>query len=408
MLNRKQLTVLHVIAEMNPEKGGVGQAVRMLMFGLDMLGVSSETASLDAGDADFIAQEKTKVHATGPGKGPWCFNEKFACWLNTNIGRFDVVIVHGLWLYNGYAARKAWIQYKRKHESTGNRLPAPRLFVMPHGMLDPYFQKAVGRKLKAARNSLYWKLVEQKLVHAADGLLFTCTTEMELARQPFRPYRPKKEYVIGLGTEAPPSFVPQMTAAFKDSCPEIQQQPYLLFLSRIHEKKGVDLLIEAYTKMVEALPTLPKLVIAGPGLDSPYGQHIRRLVGEKRLESQVYFPGMLTGDAKWGAFYGCEAFILPSHQENFGIAVAEALACSKPVLISNQVNIWQEIKEASAGLVVEDTAVGCQQLLEQWVGMPETEKIEMSVNAKACYHQHFAVEPAAKRLLEAIGGNLDQ
>ena len=65
---------------------------------------------------------------------------------------------------------------------------------------------------------------------------------------------------------------------------------------------------------------------------------------------RVYWPGMLRGNLKWGSFYSCEAFILPSHQENFGIAVAEALACGKPVLLSNKVNIAAEIERDGVGL----------------------------------------------------------
>jgi glycosyltransferase involved in cell wall biosynthesis len=269
---------------------------------------------------------------------------------------------------------------------------------MPHGMLDPYFQKASGRKLKAIRNLLYWKLIEQKLINDADGLLFTCVTEMELARQPFRPYKPKREIVVGLGTEAPPVYTPAMTASFREKCPAVQQYPYILFLSRIHEKKGVDLLIHSYDSLRRHYSDPPKLVIAGPGLDSTYGLQMQTLANAKGLTDHTYFPGMLS------AFYGCEAFVLPSHQENFGIAVVEAMACAKPVLISNQVNIWQEIQEASAGLVAEDNTVGCQQLLENWFQMSEDEKGKMGVNAKACYNNNFAMEPAAKRLLAAIQG----
>ena len=94
-------------------------------------------------------------------------------------------------------------------------------------------------------------------------------------------------------------------------------------------------------------------MIAGPGLDTAFGREMRQLAESlcpqpSTLTPQpaVFFPDMLTGDAKWGALYGCEAFVLPSHQENFGIAVVEALACGKPVLISNQVNIWREIEAA--------------------------------------------------------------
>ncbi len=78
---------------------------------------------------------------------------------------------------------------------------------------------------------------------------------------------------------------------------------------------------------------------------------------------------MVTGDAKWGAFFASEAFILPSHQENFGIAVAEALACGKPVLLADKVNIAEDIAEDGAGLMEMDTADGTLQLLERWIAM---------------------------------------
>src|SRR5690606_34234799 len=151
----------------------------------------------------------------------------------------------------------------------------PKYFVMPHGMLDPYFQKAEGRRLKAIRNWLYWKLIEHKVVNNADGLLFTCEEERLLAKQPFKPYRTKKEYVVGLGIDVPPIHHADMDKAFQDCCKSLENRPFLLFLSRIHEKKGVDLLVKAYETLASnATSELPALVIAGPGLDSPYGKQI--------------------------------------------------------------------------------------------------------------------------------------
>ena len=75
-----------------------------------------------------------------------------------------------------------------------------------------------------------------------------------------------------------------------------------------------------------------------------------RLTTNSAANSRITFTGMLSGNLKWGAFAAAEAFILPSHQENFGIAVAEALACGTPVLISDQVNIWREIVQDGSGL----------------------------------------------------------
>jgi glycosyltransferase involved in cell wall biosynthesis len=204
-----------------------------------------------------------------------------------------------------------------------------------------------------------------------------------------------------------------MREAFAAQCPELQNRPYLLFLSRIHDKKGVDLLLTAFAQLNRLCPSAyvpphlsptqdrlqeaPALVIAGPGLDTVYGQRLRRFAAEEAA-NLVFFPGMLTGEAKWGAFYGCQAFVLPSHQENFGIAVVEAMACGKPVLISNQVNIWREIEAAKGGLVEDDTVIGVQRLLANWQALTESEKQAMGVQAQAAYENLFAVSQAAKKM----------
>ena len=99
---------------------------------------------------------------------------------------------------------------------------------------------------------------------------------------------------------------------------------------------------------------------------------------------------------------GCESFVLPSHQENFGIAVVEALACGKPVLISNQVNIWREIKAAGAGIVANNTEEGASELLTNWSRLNAYEKQEMCAMARLCFENLYAIEPAASRLLETF------
>ncbi|RZJ93180.1 MAG: glycosyltransferase, partial [Hymenobacter sp.] len=146
----------------------------------------------------------------------------------------------------------------------------------------------------------------------------------------------------------------------------------------------------------------PALVVAGPGLDTPYGQRLHQLAASLPQAANIFFPGMLTGAAKWGAFYGCEAFVLPSHQENFGIAVVEALACGKPVLISNQVNIWREIEAAQGGLVAADTLAGTKHLLESWYQLAEPARQAMRERAQAGYRQYFAVAPASQKLLKVL------
>ena len=111
---------------------------------------------------------------------------------------------------------------------------------------------------------------------------------------------------------------------------------------------------------------------------------------------------MLTGDAKWGALYGAEAFALTSHQENFGIAVVEALSCGTPVLISNQVNIWREIKEDNAGFVGDDTLSGAEQVLWRWESRLPEDNMKMKRGAQLSYGSRFSVAQAARNLLAVL------
>jgi glycosyltransferase involved in cell wall biosynthesis len=416
------MKVLHVVPEMDPRMGGVCQAVRTIIVGLTELEVQNEVVSLDPSDAPFLKDDPFPVHALGSGKGPWGYNPNLVPWLIEHLPRFDAVVVHGLWLFYGHAVRRAQRQLQARR-SAGQSLP--KVFVMPHGMLDPYFQRAAGRRLKAIRNTLYWKVIEQQLLNTADALLFTCEEERRLAAQPFRPYRPKRTIVVGLGVEEPPRQREAMQQALLAACPELAGEPYILFLSRIHEKKGVELLLNAYAAAGQHVPAkapatlvaasgdatdelvpaakLPRLLVAGPGLDTAYGQRMQALVASSPvLRDAVLFPGMLTGDAKWGAFYGCEAFALPSHQENFGIAVVEALACSKPVLISDQVNIWREIEAAGGGIVRPDTPAGTQEALAQWLPLTAAAKAAFQQQARKTFELEFAVRPAAVRFLQAI------
>jgi glycosyltransferase involved in cell wall biosynthesis len=108
---------------------------------------------------------------------------------------------------------------------------------------------------------------------------------------------------------------------------------------------------------------------------------------------------MLEGDAKWGAFYGCEAFVLPSHQENFGISVVEALACDKPVLISSKVNIWREISEDNAGIVEEDTLEGVRRLLRLYLKNFTNKTTRSSYN---CFKKYFRINLVTQNMFSVI------
>jgi glycosyltransferase involved in cell wall biosynthesis len=408
-LNISAMHILHCLSSMDPAQGGVAQAVRNTVPALARLGVSNEVLSFDGADAAFLGHDGFPIYAIGPARGSYRYCPALQPWLAANLHRFDAVIAHGLWQHHCTGTWGAIARYRRGHATSQVNAAAlsPRFYVMPHGMLDPYFQKAPGRRLKALRNTVFWKLIEARAVNGADGVLFTCAEELNLAREPFRPYHPRRELEVGLGIEAPPALHTNMAPAFAKLCPDVAGRPYLLFLSRLHEKKGADLVIRAYLRLRATYPesALPALVMAGPGLDTEYGRELQRLaesqpVGIGDRGADIHFPGMLGGDAKWGALYGCQAFVLPSHQENFGIAVVEAMACGRPVLITRRVNIWRECEPG--GLVAEDTEPGTYDLLTRWLALPTQQQQALGDAAFAAYRTNFEVDEAARRLKKAL------
>ncbi|HEX4666077.1 MAG TPA: glycosyltransferase, partial [Chthoniobacterales bacterium] len=133
-----------------------------------------------------------------------------------------------------------------------------------------------------------------------------------------------------------------------------------------------------------------------------YLAHLRCLTNELGASGRVTFSGLLSGNSKWGAFAAAEAFVLPSHQENFGIAVVEALACGKPVLLSNKINIWREIVEDGAGYAEEDDLAGTQRLLMRWDETTPAQRQEMRHQARRCFAERFEINRAVDSLLAVL------
>ena len=388
------MRILRVTSSMNPSHGGPPQGIRASIQAMASMGIKNEVACCDAPSAPWMKRDEFPIHALGPGRFSFSYTRSLTPWLKNNMNRFDAIVLHGMWQWPGLALLRSAI---------------PRFFLMPHGMLDPWFQRDSSRRAKAVRNWFYWWLAERHIVNRASGVLFTCEEEMRLARTTFGSYHPRTEINVGYGIGPAPDFTNKMRSDFAEKLPNLDGKPYLLFLGRIHPKKGVDLLIRAYEEIIEAqIPkaALPDLVIAGPGWESAFGKQIREQINKANSEIRagstphIHMAGMLEGNAKWGALYGCEAFILPSHQENFGIAVVEALACGRPVLISNKVNIWREISEHGAGLVEDDTIIGTSRLILRF------SQGELATTSgkrfRDCFVHHFGIEKATKNLLTAL------
>ncbi|MBS0454798.1 MAG: glycosyltransferase [Proteobacteria bacterium] len=377
---------LHLISSVDAAGGGPIEGATQLHRALAAQGHAGEFASLDDPDAACVHEFRAApLHALGPGRGRFGYSPSLQPWLQANASRFDAVIVNGLWQYIGLGTRRAL---------AGTTTP---YFVYPHGMLDPWFKKRY--PLKHLKKWLYWPWAEYRVLRDASRVLFTCEEERLLARRSFWLYR-CKEAVASFGTAAPNDDPAVSRDAFYNAFPQLRGKRVLLYLGRIHSKKGCDLLIEAFAKACRNAPDV-HLVMAGPD-QTHWRPALEALAGQSGVAERVCWAGMLSGDLKWGAFRCAQAFCLPSHQENFGIAVVEALACNCPVLISDKVNIWREIQHAHAGFVAPDTQAGTQQLLERWLATPEPDWQRMRESAAQCFEQNFRMDRAAHALVRIV------
>lgn len=379
------MKILHVISSMDPRGGGPSEGIRQLRTELPSLGVESEVVCCDPADADWIISSGMKIHPVGKGKGTYCYSDALSRWLSNNVQNYDRVIINGLWQYTGFAAMRACTKYNVPYH------------VFTHGMLDPWFKKTY--PLKHLKKWLYWPWGEYRVLKNARSVIFTCEEERILARESFWLYS-VNETVCSYGTAMPSQEVDRLSAVFADTFPDLAKRRFVLFLSRIHEKKGCDLLIQAFSKVANQDPEL-QLAIAGPDQEGLKAK-LQKLAKSLGVSHRIHWLGMVSGDIKWGAFHASEAFILPSHQENFGIVVAEALGCGKPVLISNKVNIWREIEADKAGIIANDDIAGTESLLNSWIAMSDEERQAMSENAMSCFTNRFTVDAMAKSLVKII------
>ena len=360
----------------------------LLSFG--PIGYTGEVVTLDDPNEPYSADIPFPVHALGPITTVYGFTRKLLPWLRANRDRFDGVVVNGIWQYCGLAA---WL-------ALSGRKP---YVVFTHGMLDPYFKHHFPRK--HMKKWVYWLAAEYWVLRGAYRVLFTTKEESRLAEQSFWLHH-WKGFVVPYGASRPPKEGAVLREAFLAEHPELRERRFLLHLGRIHPKKGCDLLIRAFITLAGLDPEL-HLVMAGPDFED-WSETLRQMVVEAGLTARVHWPGMLRGNAKWGAFYASEAFILPSHQENFGIAVAEALGCGRAVLLADKINIAQEIAKEGAGLMELDTQEGTNNLIRRWIEMPRDQREAMSRQALATFDEHYDMRKNAVTIIRLFEDAKDE
>jgi glycosyltransferase involved in cell wall biosynthesis len=391
------LKILQLVHTLDPSAGGVASAVLGLSRGLARRGHKIDIVVLDdpstlvadavRGPTLAAAELDLRVHALGSGLTSYRYSRALWPWLRQHGGDYDRVIVNGIWQYLSFAA---WRRY------AGSSIP---YYVFPHGMLDPWFKETF--PLKHLKKWLYWPWAEYRVLRDAAAVIFTSDEERLQARKSFWLYRCRGK-VSPLGVEAPP-ISSNAKSEFLSRYPQLQNSRNFLFLGRLHPKKGCDILLEAFAQLRSNNSI--SLILAGPD-QVGWESDLRRQVTRLNLTNRVVFTGMLEGLMKQGAFANAEAFVLPSHQENFGISVVEALAVRVPVLISNRVNIWREIDADRAGYVETDDLAGTTRLLQRWIDTAPAEREMIRQNGRRCFEQRFEINRAVDSLLQVLNETL--
>jgi glycosyltransferase involved in cell wall biosynthesis len=379
------MKILHVIPSVNPATGGPAEGLKQLCHVYHMGGHEVDVASLDSPKLVERYNFPARVFALGPGWGVYGYVPHAAKWFKENLARYDVVFINCIWQYNTLAAYRAL---------AGTATPYA---VFTHGMLDPYFQRNF--PLKHIKKLIYWHLFLRKILSNAATVLFTCEEEKILARQSFPGYR-VRETVVPYGIFGPKCDLAAAGEEFLDHWPVLRGKRLMITMGRIHPKKGTDILIESFATTMAKDPSW-HLVIAGPD-QVGMRKSLEALAAQRGIADRITWTGMLTGTAKWGALAASDVFVLSSHQENFGIVVAEAMACSLSVIVSNKVNIWREVESSGAGLVCEDTLEGTTGSFSRWQLMRGEETASMRLRSKKCFDELFNYDVTAQRALDIV------
>ena len=331
----------------DPRAGGVSAAVVGLAqaqatAGLTVSVAVAYGAGEDTSPAETLRGADVNVHLIGPTRPPLRWHPAMRTVLTQAITNADIVHVHALWEQVQHLA----IRLASAHDKP--------IVLTPHGMLDPWSLKQSRWKKRLYR---LWRLNGN--LRRVSRVHFTAAQERDQSQSATRG-RPSIVEPNGLHYADYEKLPPPGT--FARYCPEVRDQRYVVFLGRVHPKKGLDLLLPAFARVSSDAV----LVIAGPG-DPEYKNSLMDAAKRLSIAERTVFLDMLTGDSKLAALHEADLFALPSYHENFGIAVAEALATGTPVVISDRVNIHDEIAAARAGAVVPPTVDALSDALQNWL-----------------------------------------
>ncbi|HEY4328858.1 MAG TPA: glycosyltransferase, partial [Phycisphaerae bacterium] len=254
-------------------------------------------------------------------------------WLEKNSGTFDIIHLHGVWLFSNFAAAQACWRDAKPYVIT------------PHGILDTYSIQQRSGLIKR----LYWLLRERRVAARSAGI--HCLNNAEVRRAvPWIAHMPKFILPNGIQTAQLSRMPPR--GEYRQTLGEMATKPLVLFLSRVHPKKGLDRLIPAWVTVARQMPDV-RLLIAGTG-DAAYLDVLNNLVNANQLQEHVKFVGQLIGHEKWAALTDADLFVLPSHQEGFSVAVTEALAAGCVPVVTQESNYDELQNVPPSGIIVQN------------------------------------------------------
>ena len=310
------------------------------------------------------------------GSTGWHFSKGLARALNKNIRAFDLIYIVAIWNYPVSLAA----YYSRR-----NKKP---YIISPRGLLYPY-----ARRKKFWRKWVYYNFITKKDLRGASAMHYTsddeekaCHASLGLKNQAF---------VIPNGIDLTEfSHLPKREI-FRERYPVLGNKKVLFFLGRINWKKGLDILVPAYSKLASERDDV-HLLIAGSD-EAGYIKKVKSWIKRYGLEGKVTFTGMLVGRDKLAAYAASDIFVLPSYSENFGLAAVEAMACGVPVIISHQVGISREIKENNAGLVVECNVDSLYKAMQSLLD-DQNLRGSLSLNAQEMAKKYYNIDNVAEAM----------
>lgn len=362
------MKIVHYIPSIDRTAGGISTYMQVLA---KPLGTMAEVHIMTHASENPLPMENCKVHDIPryrPFSGVW---KKAVVDLLDSV-RPDIVHVNCCWTPDCAMIQR--LAQKRGY----------KVVLTPHGMLEPWIIKRHYWTRKVPALWLYQKAAVQR----ADCVQATAESERDnLLKLGYN----SNIKVVRLGIDAESI---EMKRSWKKS-------RQILFLSRVHVKKGINFLVEAADVLRNELQGY-KILVAGEG-DADYVEAMKRMICDRGLQDIVQLIGGVYGDEKWRLFQTSDFFVLPTHSENFGLAIAESLASGTPV-ITTVGTPWSDLNSSEAGAWIEIGTEPLVETLRRFLSLSEDELETMGRNGRKLIETKYSAHVMAEQMMEVYNG----